>query len=283
MITVSRAMCSTSRVNIDHLRSQLDQLHSEADITRRKANNARFRLLRLSEAAENLCRQAAVSVRKGKEDYARELLLQKKKIMSALEKSKGRVELFDELAAKLNEAISIKEAQLVRNIASDLEIEGDDAGGPVRIVSPTQDNRKTLDVGNNFTFNQSDAGEDQELVPDVDSDGNMMSYSEAEEAVPESISSGYEAVPESISSGSEAIMYNSLRGPSYYIDFLEDLDQQLGKVENDFMTILELPAGELENEEKPNGFRVQRLENLENIRGARLRIRKFIQEVAGTS
>lgn len=57
----------------------------------------------MSEAAENLCRQAAVSVRKGKEDDARELLLQKKKVKLALEKSKGRVELLDELAAKLNE------------------------------------------------------------------------------------------------------------------------------------------------------------------------------------
>lgn len=108
-------------------------------------------------------------------------------------------------------------------------------------------------------------------MPDVDSDGNMMSYSEAEEAVPESISSGYEAVPESISSGSEAIMYSSLRGPSYYIDFLEDLDQHLEKVENDLMTILDLPALELENEEKPNDFGVQHLEILENIRGARMR------------
>ena len=57
----------------------------------------------MSEAAENLCRQAAVSVRKDKEDEARELLLQKKKVMLALEKSKGRVELLDELAAKLTE------------------------------------------------------------------------------------------------------------------------------------------------------------------------------------
>lgn len=59
--------------------------------------------MRLSEAAERLRRQAAVSVQRGKENEARELLFQKKKVMQALEKSKGRIELLDELSAKLNE------------------------------------------------------------------------------------------------------------------------------------------------------------------------------------
>ena len=67
------------------------------------ANNARLRLLRLSEAADKLRRRAATSLPMGKEDDARELLFQKKKVMTALEKSKGRIELLDELAAKLNE------------------------------------------------------------------------------------------------------------------------------------------------------------------------------------
>ena len=62
-----------------------------------------MRLLRLSEAAENLKRQAAISVRTGKEGEARELLFQKKKVMEALEKSKSRIELLDELSTKLNE------------------------------------------------------------------------------------------------------------------------------------------------------------------------------------
>lgn len=59
--------------------------------------------MRLSEAAERLRRQAAVSVQCGKENEARELLFQKMKVMQALEKSKGRIELLDELSAKLNE------------------------------------------------------------------------------------------------------------------------------------------------------------------------------------
>lgn len=67
------------------------------------ANSARLRLLRLSEAAEKLRQQAAISVRTGKENEARDLLFQKKKVMQALEKSNSRIKLLDELSAKLNE------------------------------------------------------------------------------------------------------------------------------------------------------------------------------------
>lgn len=66
-------------------------------------NNARLRLLRLSEAAEKLRQQASINVQTGKENDARELLFQKKKIMQALEKSNSRIRLLDELSAKLNE------------------------------------------------------------------------------------------------------------------------------------------------------------------------------------
>jgi phage shock protein A len=67
------------------------------------ANSARLRLLRLSEAAEKIQRQAAINIQTGKENDARELLFQKKKVMQALEKSKSRIELLDELSTKLNE------------------------------------------------------------------------------------------------------------------------------------------------------------------------------------
>lgn len=57
----------------------------------------------MSEAAEKLRQQAALSVQTAKENDARELLLQKRKVMQAMEKSKNRIELLDELAAKLTE------------------------------------------------------------------------------------------------------------------------------------------------------------------------------------
>lgn len=56
----------------------------------------------MSEAAEKIQRQAAISVQTGKENDARELLFQKKKVMQALEKSKSRIELLDELSTELN-------------------------------------------------------------------------------------------------------------------------------------------------------------------------------------
>lgn len=59
--------------------------------------------MRLSEAAEKLQRQAAIRVQTGRENDARELLFQKKKVMQALDKSKARITLFDELSSKLNE------------------------------------------------------------------------------------------------------------------------------------------------------------------------------------
>lgn len=67
------------------------------------ANTARLRLMRLSEAVENLQKRAANSVLVGKETEARELLIQKKKVMQALEKAKNRIDVLDELAVKINE------------------------------------------------------------------------------------------------------------------------------------------------------------------------------------
>jgi hypothetical protein len=61
--------------------------------------------MRLSEAAEKLKRQAAVSVISGKENDARELLFQKKKVMHAIGRSKNRIELLDQLSSKLNQVL----------------------------------------------------------------------------------------------------------------------------------------------------------------------------------
>ncbi|XP_021735294.1 uncharacterized protein LOC110701978 [Chenopodium quinoa] len=183
--------------------------------------------------------------------------------MSALEKSKGRVELLDKLAAKLNEAISIKEAQLVRNVASDLDINGDDAGSPVHIVSPTQDNRTTSDNDSHTTFNRSEFSEEQELGLDIDREGDILSYSQAEE------------FPGSLSSETEANMLSSFRGPSSFIDILEDLDQQLNNIEIDLALVLV-------TEEIPNNTKLQQLKILENIRSARGRIRNHVKEITAT-
>ena len=79
------------------------------------------------------------------------------------------------------------------------------------------------------------------------------------------------AVSENISNGNEGTMFNNFKGLSTYIDFLDELDQQLYIIEKDLMTVFERPAAILENEEKLNSSKVKQLEILENIRGARMR------------
>nr|CAD1823485.1 unnamed protein product [Ananas comosus var. bracteatus] len=101
------------------------------------ANNARLRLMRLSETAENLKRRAAMSVLAGKEGDARELLVQKKKLMQALEKSKSRIEVLDKLSAKINEAISLKESKLIEHVAMQREIAQKDSSHQIR-YAPTK-------------------------------------------------------------------------------------------------------------------------------------------------
>ncbi|EPS60649.1 hypothetical protein M569_14153, partial [Genlisea aurea] len=95
------------------------------------ANSSRLRFLRLAEAVEKLRRQAGISVRTGMEDNARDLLFQKKKLMQVMEKLKTRIETFDHLLEKLNQAISMKEGLLIENMALDL----DSSEADVRIVS----------------------------------------------------------------------------------------------------------------------------------------------------
>jgi hypothetical protein len=60
----------------------------------------------LTEAAENLKKRAAVSVRMGKENEAVDLLVQKKKLTKALENIKERIELLDKLSTKLSEVMT---------------------------------------------------------------------------------------------------------------------------------------------------------------------------------
>ncbi|XP_074307759.1 uncharacterized protein LOC141642743 [Silene latifolia] len=251
---VCRMCVASNSLNKQLLRTQLDQLHSEAHSTRRKANNARFRLIRLSEAADNLCRQASKSLGKGQEDDAREILIQKNNIMRALEKSKDRVEILDQLAAKLNQAISIKEAQLVENVASDLEIDGNDAVGPVRIVSPIPGSMNNLPDKIDTTLTYSDVVNDQE------------------------------SNPESFDTANKATTASPFSGVSSYIDFLNDVDQQLDKIEKDLRAIGELSTMVLENEEKLKKSRAPQISVvLAHVHETRARVHNFIDQIEATN
>ncbi|GMY08964.1 hypothetical protein FCV25MIE_04203 [Fagus crenata] len=261
-----RPMCLGSNINTEQLRAQLDHLHSEAESTRAKANSARLRLLRLSEAAEKIQRQAAINVQTGKENDARELLFQKKKVMQALEKSKSRIELLDELSTKLNEAISVKESQLVGNVALDFEVSNENASSPVWIISPKQEN--TEDRNENMKFEPN--------VVELDGQRDLQLCSESEERP--SVDKEQENIQASLSVSiwNEDDIVSSLGGISSYEEFLEHLDQELSKIEAKLVTILRVSTLVLDGKDTPKNSKVQQtLELLEDICGIKKRIASF--------
>ncbi|KAL9661169.1 hypothetical protein QQ045_025991 [Rhodiola kirilowii] len=256
--TRCRACCSPSSVVSSHqLRSELDQLHSEADMARTKANNARLRLMRLSEAAEKLKHQAAISVQAGQENYARDLLLQKKKIMEALEKSKRRIELLDQLSAKLNEAITAKETQLIGNVSLDFEA-GQEVASPVRIVPAESEE----DV-NGVVYGDHSYG-------NISENENLQVHSEGQ--YNDEAKFGSETTDNKSILNENGII-GSLRDISSYEEFLEHLDGQLNIIEAELAILIRLSTSVLEREEMPQNSKVhQTLEILEGIRSIRERL-----------
>ncbi|TMW98922.1 hypothetical protein EJD97_003312 [Solanum chilense] len=269
---VNLAASGTNNLNTEKLREQLDHLHKEAQSTRNKANNARSRLLRLSEAAERFRRQAAISVRTGKENDARELLFQKKKIMQAMEKSKSRIELLDELAAKLNEAISMREKQLIGNVALDLEIAIDEAPSPVRIVSPKDDNADNSDENEDVDLETIKLVDSQELQAPYDGNADLKTNNELKHL--EASTSG--------DMSKEADRINSLKGVSSYEEFLEHIDQQLRDIEVELVTFLRFSSLILEKKDKLENSKIQQaLDVLEGVHQLRGRIESIVQKKTG--
>ncbi|XP_050380722.1 uncharacterized protein LOC126797969 [Argentina anserina] len=257
-----------SNINSENLRVQLGQLHSEAETTKDKANNARLRLLRLSEAAEKLRRQAAINVRTGREDEAREMLFQKKKVMQALEKSKKRIEMLDELSAKLNEAITVKERQLIGNVALDLEVVRQDAYSPVRIVSPTPEEAQELDEVKELGLKGPELTDDQ---------GNLLPTENQASLPVEPIG---DEVPKPLKSGvlNEDDNISSLQGITSFENFLEHLDNKLNKIEAELSTVLRFSTLVVDNHEKAKNFKVQQImELIESVGGIRQRISSIKQ------
>lgn len=271
----SRPVCfaSARATDTEQLRAQLDQLHAEAQTTRTKANNARLRLLRLSEAAEKFRRQASINVQTGKENDARELLFQKKKIMQALEKSNSRIRLLDELSAKLNEAISIKESQLIGNVAADLEVGSNNMSNPVHIVSPKQDILEVVHKKESFDPDISEKGERIDLDASLRPVGNLAFDNNADHI----------EEPISASANIENHVVDRSNRISSFNDFLEGIDEQLKKIEEELMTISRVSSIILDIKENRKNIRMQQLiELIESVRDIRERISGMIQKVETT-
>ncbi|XP_004491333.1 uncharacterized protein [Cicer arietinum] len=256
--------CSaSSTINTQQLRSQLDHLHVEAHSTRTKANSARLRLLRLSESAEKLQKQAAISMQKGDENYARDMLFQRKKVLQALEKSKRRIELLDELSTKLSEAISLKESQLVGNVTMNIENTTEDASSLVRIIPPKEEDIKDS-IKDDSDLNMMTVGDIQDVHVSLESQDNLLDDKETENLLG-SISTD---------TGNENNIPSSLSELSSYDDFIEHIDQKLREIEAELVAVLNVSTLLLDSEERPKNSRLQQtMELLESIQGIRQRIR----------
>lgn len=257
--------CASSTINTEHLRSQLDQLHVEAETTRTKAKNARLRFLRLSEAAEKLQKQAAISVQKGKENDAREILFQRKKVLQALEKSKTRIELLDGLITKLCEAISLKESQLMGHVSLNIEDKTEDSSGPVRIISPKEECGKEI-TDNDLDFNVMKSLDIQDVRLSMESQGDSMSDKEIGD-LKQSLNTG------SLDEDKKAIALTEI---SSYEALMEHIDQKLSEIEIELITALKASNLWLDCDEKPENSRWQQIvELLESIHGIRQRFRSI--------
>lgn len=255
------------RTDTENLRTQLDQLHAEAEATRSKANSARLRLMRLSEAAENLQKRAARSVLASKEIEARELLVQKKRLMQALEKSKNRIDVLDKLAMKINEAISLKEEQLIGNVAMYPEMSQEESGHQIRFVNPK-------------VYNEGESNETNGLDKDCIKTGH--DDVQETENYEESLHLDFEELNikenSSIDTSHHENLAGKLNGISSYEDFLQYVDGQLQKVESDLVMFLKLSTLMLENKEKQTSSKVKQTSGLlKDIRSIRARVASIIK------
>ncbi|KAJ6811176.1 uncharacterized protein M6B38_155560 [Iris pallida] len=256
------------RSDTDKLRSQLSQLQSEAELTRSKANNARLRLMRLSEAAENLQQRAATKVLVNKEAEARELLIQKKKLMRTLEKLKNRIKVLDELTVKINEAISLKETQLIGNVGMNPELKQAEDSSQIRFISPKDESGEDLNDRN---------------LPDEGCIKQGQNY-ELEDQKSEAVPSGdlKETTSEKVVTSNDDNIISCFKDISTYEGFLEYVDGQLRQIESDLFMFVRISSLILGNEEKQMKAKVQQTsEILEDVHNIRKKIASVIKTKEG--
>lgn len=161
------------------------------------------------------------------------------------------------------QAISLKERQLIGSVALDLEVVGEDASSPVRIVSPTPKATEDVIGDEDFTSNDKKLIDNQEVQSSAE-------YSQASLPVDQNQDDLQESPPGMLPSGDE--INSSLKGITSFGDFLRHLDEQLNIIESELVTVLRVSTLILDGEAKTKNFKVQQtLELLESIRGIRQR------------
>ncbi|KQK09275.2 uncharacterized protein LOC100829905 [Brachypodium distachyon] len=213
----------------ERLREQLLQLHAEADLTQSKANSSRVRLVRLTQAAENLKKRAVVSVRIGRENEAVDLLVQKKKLTKALENIKERIELLDKLSAKISEAISVKQNMLIEHALHSGMPRGEESSEEIRVFSGEVD---------------GGAGETSYYVPkSVERQSSEMKSVVYSNLAVQSEQSELQMADSSIISQDSAPP-NSIKDCSAYDDFVQHIGSQLNSLEYEIEQYISLQQTE---------------------------------------
>lgn len=262
----------------DELKLQLEALQTEAEQARARANTARARFMRLTETVENLRVRAALDVNAGREERARQLLEEKHKIIKALEKSKQRAELLDELSVKLCEAISRKETQLIKDLSS-ARLKMNDSRNDVtnvRIVSPKEEavagvkSVMTEEIG---AFNQNGEEDSRGSVIQDASEICVESGTSDEDCA--GSNSGYENVDRS--DESHFVLSTS---PDVFPTFLTRIDDQLSDIEiqlHDFMNVAAMILPEsIGNTTNAKVAHVKQIWH--DIRNTRLRIQTIVEQ-----
>lgn len=160
------------------------------------------------------------------------------------------------------QAISLKESQLVGNVALDFEVFNENAPSPVRIITPKRENKEDLN-------------ENVEVEPHVlelDGQQDLQLCSEVEESLP--VGKEPEDIQASLSVGiwNDNDPISGLSGISSYDEFLEHIVQELSKIEAELVTILRVSTLVLDSKETPKNSKVQQTQELlESICGIRKR------------
>lgn len=162
------------------------------------------------------------------------------------------------------QAISVKERQLIGNVALDLEVVREDASSPVRIVSPTPEDGEDLDEVEELVPKGSKLTDGQENLLLTENQANLHVEPEGDD------------VRKPLTSGvwNEEDKINSLQGITSFENFLEHLDDKLNKIEAELVTVLRISTLVVDNHEKATNFKVQQImELIESIGGIRQRYR----------
>ena len=160
------------------------------------------------------------------------------------------------------QAISLKESQLVGNVALDLEVGNENAPSPVRIIGQKQENKE--DLNENI--------EVEPHVLELDGQQDLQLCSEIEESLP--VGKDPEDIQASLSVGiwNDNDLISGLSGISSYDEYLEHIDQELSKIEAELVTILRVSTLVLDSKETPKNSKVQQTQELlESICGIRKR------------